>query len=338
MTIVTLGSAPQLLEGFARLPAETRREPHRTGLLPSEVWKGFVMMPTPFPKEFWVATDEDRVFGRIGASVSPMRPGEGAIGFFEIDLSHPRADEAARELLSAAEAWLRSKGAVKAHGPMNFNTWFPYRFREGTPVERFSWEPENPPEFLACFERAGYRVLERYHSQGHEGLADFTEKLRGSFDKASAAGFTFRSFDSSRVMEQEVPILYDISMEGFRENFLFEPIPYQAVQALYVPIAGKLDLGLSVIASHPEHGNVGFFFAFQDRDYAVFKTIAMKYAARGKGVSNAMMYLSASRALERGLTKLITAMVKSGAQSESYGKKARLLWENRYVLLTKDLK
>ncbi|MES2962351.1 MAG: hypothetical protein V4760_00580 [Bdellovibrionota bacterium] len=338
MKIIALSEAFNLLEDFAKLPGDVRKDPYRTGLLPPDVWKGFVMMQTSFPREFWVAqSDDGRTIARIGASVSPVLSSEGAIGFFETNLADKEGKAAAKTLLSTAEAWLKSKGVTKANGPMNFNTWFPYRFRVGEPEERFTWEPENPPEYVAIWEAAGYSVLENYHSQGHEGLGAFASRLEPSYEKANDAGFVFRPFESARVLEKEVPILYDISMEGFRENFMFEPIPYQAFQALYVPIAGKLDLGLSYVASHPDHGNVGFFFAFQDKDYVVFKTVAVKYVARGKGVSNAMMYLGARKAQDRGLSKLITAMVKSGAQSESYGKKATTLWENKYVLLSKAI-
>ena len=338
MRIIRLSESPGSLEAFSNLADQVRRQPYRTGLLPAQVWNGFVLTPTPFAKEFWIALNESgSCVARIGASLSPTRSQDGAIGFFECDLSSQDALSAASALLETAEEWLKAKGVRSAIGPMNFNTWFPYRFRTGEPKARFSWEPENPPEYLQIWEKAGYRPLESYHSQGHSGLSAFSERLKQSFDKAQSFGFTFRPFDSAKVMEQEVPILFDISMEGFRDNFLFEPIPFESFRALYVPIAGKMDLGLSFIASHAEHGPVGFFFTFQDGEYAVFKSVAVKPIARGRGVSNALMYLGAERALSRGLSKLITAMVKSGAQSESYGKKAELLWQNDYVLLKKHL-
>lgn len=302
------------------------------------VWKGFVLTPTPFAKEFWTVRDSsDRTIARIGASVSPTRQGEGAIGFFEFDTNHPGGAQAARELLLKAESWLRAHRVTHASGPMNFNTWFPYRFRVGEPKERFSWEPENPPEYVSLWQSQGYTELETYHSQGHRGMDEMLAGFKPYYEKSIGLGFQFRSFDAAKVMEKEVPILYDISMAGFKDNFLFEPIPFEAFRALYVPISGKLDLGLANIAFHPDLGPVGFFFAYQDRDYAVYKSVAMKPEARGKGVSNGMMYWSLMRSKERGLEKIITAMVKSGAQSESYAKKAQLLWENKYALFGKKL-
>ena len=34
-------------------------------------------------------------------------------------------------------------------------------------------------------------------------------------------------------METEVPILYRISMQGFRDNYLFEPIPFEAFRQTF---------------------------------------------------------------------------------------------------------
>jgi predicted GNAT family acetyltransferase len=82
---------------------------------------------------------------------------------------------------------------------------------------------------------------------------------------------------------------------------------------------------------------VGFFFIFPDNGYMVMKSTAVKHEARGKGISNALTYLAGMRALEKGLTKILPSLVRAGIQSESYAKKAKLLWEHRYVLMRKTL-
>ena len=186
MKTIALSASPGHLDAFAALPAKVRRDPYRTGLLPSEVWKGFVMMPTPFPKEFWIIEDSrGEVVGRIGASVSPTRKGEGAIGFFEVDLASGDSAKIADALLSQAESWLKSKGVSSAHGPMNFNTWFPYRFRVSEPKERFTWEPENPPEYVEFWQKRGYTNLESYHSAGY-GAFDRFLRAESVLDKPRA--------------------------------------------------------------------------------------------------------------------------------------------------------
>lgn len=138
-------------------------------------------------------------------------------------------------------------------------------------------------------------------------------------------------------MEREVPALYEVSMAGFKDNFLFEPLPFEAFRSLYVPIAGKMDLSLSDLALSPEGKPLAFFFYYEDHGYVVYKSVAVSPEARGQGLSNAVAYFAAEAGLKRGLTKMITALVKSGAQSESYAKKFSLLWEHRYALFVRKL-
>jgi hypothetical protein len=336
LTSLSESVSPGFAMDFDRVAQELRKDPYRVGLLPLGMGAAFVTQPTPFAKEFWIVRDSGgKALGRIGASVSAIDKSTGAIGFFEVAVDHPQV---AKQLLQAAEAWLKSKGVLVAHGPVNFNTWFSYRFRTGQQDDlRFSWEPVNPSEYVTFWMQNGYTELEVYKSQGHDGLKQFAEVTRPAYEKALKLGCTFRPFDSKKVMEVEVPVLYDISMDGFRDNFLFEPIPFEAFQALYVPVAGKLDLGLAHMAMDVRGQPVGFFFCYQDNEYLVYKSVAVKHAGRGMGVSNALAYLAAQEGLKRGLSRLITALVKSGAQSESYGKKAALLWEHGYGLYKKAL-
>jgi len=346
----TSGEA-DFIDRFARVPGEVRRDPYRVGLLPESAWRGFLSQPTPFAREFWLVReaggDDARAINRIGASLSAVHAGAGAIGFFELDVEHPRAEEDGRKLLETACGWLKARGASVAHGPMNYNTWFPYRFRleslENCEHEdpssglQFAWEPVNPPRYVEIFLKSGFSHLEDYHSQGHAGLDAFAAATRPAYERALTKGYSFRPFDASRAMDVDVPALYEISMAGFKDNFLFEPIPFEAFRGLYVPIVTKMDLSLSHMALDERGKAVAFFFCFEDQGYVVYKSVAVAPSARGQGLSNAVAYLAAEAGLKRGLTKMITALVKIGAQSESYAKKVRLLWEHRYVLLTKAL-
>jgi ribosomal protein S18 acetylase RimI-like enzyme len=136
-------------------------------------------------------------------------------------------------------------------------------------------------------------------------------------------------------METEVPILYRISMQGFRDNYLFEPIPFEAFRQLYVPIAKKLDFSLSRFAIDPQGQEMGFFFCYMEGDSLVFKSVTIDPAYRGRGVSNALTHLSSTDALKRGATGYISALMRAGAQSESYLKKGGFLWQHKYALFEK---
>ncbi|HRO66769.1 MAG TPA: GNAT family N-acetyltransferase, partial [Pseudobdellovibrionaceae bacterium] len=221
---------------------------------------------------------------------------------------------------------------------LNYNTWFPYRF--GLPKDdalTFSWEPFQPKEYPQLWMEEGFGVCESYQSVGLGDLQGYADKCKPAYDKALQNGFSFRTVDASRLESHEIPALYKISMEGFRDNFLFEPLDPQGFAGIYVPAMKKADLSYSFFALNKEGKEVGFFYGFEDQGYLVLKTVAVLNEARGQGLSNALTYLQAKAALNKGHSKLITALVKTGAQSESYKKKATALWTHDYVLLKKEL-
>ena len=173
-----------------------------------------------------------------------------------------------------------------------------------------------------------------------DGVTGMMEGTRSHYEKAVSLGYTFRSFDNAHLLDREVPILYDISMESFRDNFLFEPIPFEMFRALYVPAANKVDMSLSHFVCDPNGKEVGFFFGFpstQGEKSLVIKTIALLPETRGLGLSNALFHSVTREADSRGICRSIGALMKSGIQSESYTRKQKILWRNSYALFGKDL-
>ena len=310
--------------------------------------RAILAKPLPVPREQWVVVDDSGAFrGRIGAALSIGHPGLGTIGHFE--LSRPDDEPTCRLLLDAAAHFLRDHGARRAVGPLHLNTWLPYRFATRTDgPEHFAWEPSNPPEYPELWKRLGFRCEQRYASQGHADPARFLDAMKPSWDRALSSGYRFRKWDSSRLLDQEVPILHDLSMKGFRDNFLFEPLPIPLFRELYVPLTEKragvdLDatLAISAFLLSPDGQEVGFSFNFIDPTGGVprivLKTATILPEHRGRGLSNALMFetlrgLDLSRHPE-----FVAALVRDGAQSESYGRHCSTLWRHEYELLSIEL-
>lgn len=318
-------NAPGFREAFASLPK---------GSPLAAVWARFLDLAPAGYAEFWVAYESGVPVGRVGANRVISTPGMGAIGFFEVDGERP---DVAKALFAAAEGWLRSQGLSQAVGPMNLNTWFPYRLRVDSSPETFAWEPNNPASYPTWWEAAGYVPVEQYHTIGSGGLAAYAEKTKPVYDEALKSGFTFRSFDGPNFLEREIPVLYELSMRGFRSNFLFEPITLQQFRELYVPIAKKMDFSCAFYSVSPEGREVGFLFAFPESSYLVLKSATVVDEYRGKGLSTALTYLAAKAGVERGLGNFISALVRTGNRSESYAKKGQHLWEHRYALYQKKI-
>ncbi len=299
----------------------------------NSLWAQFILMPKPFETEFWILQENGKTIGRIGANKSAVYPGYGYIGFFQA-----QDQKASSLLIEEALKWLKTKNVQEVFGPVCFNTWFPYRFK--LPSEdklQFMWEPANPPEYPGYFLKTGFEICEEYHTDGHDGLEGIVSGTAHSLKKATDRGFTFRYFDEPSLLDKEVPILHRLSMEGFKDNFLFEPIPLELFRQLYVPLAKKADLSYAVFAMNENKKEVGFFFNFIDSEYFVLKTATVSPECRGKGVSNAMLHLAAKKALDKGINKSISALVRSGLQSESYGRKQNQLWKHNYVLYRRKI-
>ena len=325
-------------EGFATLFAEAqdqvRQDPYRIGIPPVAFGRRFVQARLPFETEFWVAKDSaGKLVGRVAANLSARLPGVGFIGFFE-----SQSFEVATSLIEAATHWLKLRGVSQVFGPVCFNTWLPYRFRINPDTSpQYAWEPINPPEYPTWFGELGFSADHRYHTDGLDGLNGLLDGTRKDYDRCLAAGYTIRGADSKSLIQKEVPILYRLSMPSFTENFLFEPVPYEFFKELYVPLAAKADVSLARFACDPSGKEVAFFFNFKDADAMVCKTVGVLPEARGLGISNAMLHSAAQEAISQGLNKSIMALMKSGIQSESYGKKQTLSWRHEYVLFNKEI-
>lgn len=322
---------------FAELPERVRKGKNRIGLVPAEVGRRFLDLVPQRASEFWVMTLGGEVVARIGANLMPSYPEKGAVGFFEVDLVCEDYFSLSQQLIEVAENWLRSKGVTTAVGPMNFNTWFSYRFRVDDHEETLVWEPNNPPEYPHLFQELKYQTSEDYNSTATSGLDLFVEKTEKNIKCMKENGLSYRVFDGKNLLTQEVPILYELSMKGFNENTLFEPIPFQLFSELYVPIANKMDFSHCFFAVNSEGKEVGFFFCFVENGYLILKSTTILPDYRGLGLSNALAHLAGKVALEKGVTKYIPALVECGNRSESYAKKGGTLWTHHYVLFEKKL-
>ena len=334
----------RFIADFCELPGRVRQGRYRAGLLPPETWGLFLSAPFPFAREFWLCYQQDRAVGRIGANVSATYPDVGFFGFFELELK-PGYPDTAHALVTSACDWLRAQRVKQIIGPVDFSTWFPYRFRLDDGDERiFAWEPVNPPEYAGLLEAAAFAVADQYSSTAFGDLSAVINKLEPACRHALEAGYSFREFGRAEI-DADLPALYRISLDAFRDNYLFEPISEALFAQLYVNIADKEKDNASWFVIDPDGEEVGFLYAFVDQwrqaghmeTAVVLKSAAVAAAARGRALSNALIYLALTEGLRMGAEYAISALVRSGIQSESYARKGAFLWRHDYGLWKKSI-
>ena len=324
---------------FSTIQRRVRKPPYDKGNYPEQVWHGMLQIPRPEKKEFFMAEVDSQLVGRIGTNIATSYPGKGYIGFFEVDVSHPESDAIAKALLESAGSWLKKEGAEECIGPMNYNTWFAYRFRVDNPQNQiFLWEPINPPEYVDYFKSFGMESLEVYQSRcsdKNEKVAEATEK---SYQKALEHGFSFSPFEGEDFLLKNMEPLFKLSLTGFSKNYLYEPISFPEFQALYVPIFKTFDFSTGHLAKNEKGDIVAFCFSFRDGNNLVIKSIVVDPEYQGKGLSNALLHLCSKEAVRQGLIDFIGALFKKESISgNNLSVKSEVLWEHEYHLFSKKI-
>jgi len=271
----------------------------------------------------FVALRDGAPVARTVACLTPAlaEEGIGLAGFFEAT-DDP---EAARVLLDAAGAWLAAQGMRVVRGPMNRDTWHRYRCMvEGFDAEPILMEPANPPFYAALFEHAGFRETARYCSTLNEDPAAIAQRHDRFLDRCVRHGCRLRPFDTGRA-EDELRLLYRISLEAFADNFSYSPISEDEFMMLYRPVTRFLDPRLVGFALTPDGAPAGYYFGVPEwmeaaaRDGGTapdtapsagalvrtfnFKTVCVVPRARRRGIGEAMVAHLYRAALAAGYTR-----------------------------------
>jgi GNAT superfamily N-acetyltransferase len=331
------------LEAFLAVPKEVYRgDPDYCAPFRSAVMAAVGQDAFAGNQKLFVAVEGDRPVARVVARRSPaLVDGEGRpygiLGFFE-SLDHPAAVD---RLFAEAVGWLRGLGAGPIVGPMDGDTWHRYRLNVGPHEARpFLMEPYNPAHYADHWERNGFKVLERYYSKGVDDVPGVLPRLEGKYREVVGAGYRLQRLHMER-FESELERFYALSVEVFRNNFLYSDISLKRFLGLYSGARGLVDPELVRFAVAPDGSDAGFLFAFPDRFRAVasmkgsrnpvalvrfvalkrradavnLKSLGVVRAHRRSGLASALMYSGYRAALERGYRRVNLCLILDGNPS-----------------------
>lgn len=296
------------------------------------------------PDAHWTVLDDA---GKMTARASlwwnvvPSYPGErlGVIGHYAA--SDPAS---AALLLEHSCRELASRGCTLAIGPMDGNTWRRCRFVTERGIEPpFFLEPENPDDYPLHFETAGFSPLARYYSNLDPDLGWSIRNTPQLETGIRNLGITFRHLDPGS-FEIELGSIYDLSVAGFRNNFLYTPISREEFLLMYNKI--RLCVRPELVLFAEQEGNpVGFLFAVPDMlrpqrgeplDTVILKSIAVLPEWNGRGIGTLMMARVTQNAREIGFRRSIHALMheenRSRTMSVHHGTRIR-----QYTLFARRL-
>jgi len=302
------------------------------------------------PDEHWVVQGEDgaaAASGSIWWKNTPALPeghalhGQrlGVIGHYDATQG-----EAAHLLLDHLCSRLKAQGCDLAIGPMDGNTWRRYRFiTERGEVPPFFLEPDNPDDYPLQWQAAGFEPLAGYTSGATTDLNRTDPRLARVRERLATAGVALRPIDPDD-FDAELGRIFDLSLIGFRGNFLYTPIDQDEFLAMYRAIKPYVRPELTVIAEqHTTSGKTpaGFLFAVPNLtkavpDEMIIKTVAVLPGRAYAGLGALMVEECHKTAYRMGYRRAIHALMYDGNESRNisshYGETIR-----RYTLFARRL-
>jgi len=216
----------------------------------------------------WVAWEGGLPRGRIGAcldrSLCARVPGCGAIGLFE----GPEDGDVAAALFRTAHEWLRSRGASRARGPLNYSI----HDTAGVLTEGFDTPPTidttwNPPYYDALWQAAGYRPVQEMIAAAGRLRVDGPERTHRFADLARQRGVQVRPLDLER-FAVDVARLCDVYNRAWDSNWGHVPIAPDIFSFKAKDLRAVLDPDLVRIAEL-DGEIVGFMLGLPDLNVAI---------------------------------------------------------------------
>lgn len=190
--------------------------------------------------QLFLARSGERTVGRISAHIDQlalaqppeqgMGPGTGFWGFLEAE-----DDAVAAALFIAAEDWLRTKGMIRALGPISFAMWDePGLLVSGHEVPPTVMMGHNSPLYPAWVEAAGYRGVQDLHNYDlpiDVGFPPLTNRIVAQGERNR--DIRIRPVDKRR-FDAEAALILGILNDAWSDNWGF--VPFTDAEVAY---AGK---------------------------------------------------------------------------------------------------
>jgi hypothetical protein len=217
----------------------------------------------------FIATIDGRDVGRCSAMLDPNQRDEddqqvGLVGMWECE-DGDDGEAGAHALLELATSWLRGEGARQVVGPVDFSTWYGYRFRDGAGDGRdpHLMEPVSASHSIAQWERFGFVRDETYFSAEIAAPREQMEMSDALVKELVGMGWRIRQL-RIREWDHLIERAHAMSMDEFRRQPYFTPISLEDFRAMYEPFRTAVDPRYVLTAWSPEGEFAGYVFGVRD--------------------------------------------------------------------------
>lgn len=244
------------------------RVPQAEGTVRDRLSSTFGWYRTGVARHF-VASVDGQDIGRCSAMLDPAQRGEdgrqvGLVGQWECA---PGEDGlgAAHALLELATDWLREHGACDVVGPVDFSTWYGYRFRDGVGDGRepHLTEPVTPDHSIAQWEAFGFVRDQTYFSAEIASPTETLELARPVARELLMQGWRVRQL-RMREWDDLMARAHEMSMAEFTRQPYFTPIERDDFLAMYDGMKHGVDPRYVFTAWSPDGDFAGYVFGVRD--------------------------------------------------------------------------
>lgn len=168
-------------------------------------------------------------------------------------------DAVAFAMLDKAVEWLREHDCHQIFGPIDFSTWYGYRFSigpwEAPPV---LFEPYTPPHYDEQWRRFGFAYDETYFTDRVDDPGAYVTRTEERLKTALEMGVRFRCLNRAK-FDEALRSVYDLSVDQF-SNPHFTKVDFDEFKAMYAGSSGSIDPRLFIFAIAPDGSIGGFVF------------------------------------------------------------------------------
>ena len=220
-------------------------------------------------------------------------------------------------LLDEVEKVAREHAKNVLIGPISGSTWYDYRIALPSTNPVFFTEFFTPPYYKEILNVAGFSNLASYkstHASHYEVDEKKLEKCRKMFEEK---GIVLRPIDLNN-FEKELEYIFQLSLEGFKNNFLYSSITREEFFEKYLPLK-QIAHPSTIYLAFEADTCVGFTMSIANmynKKQLVMKSAARLPGFKYNGLGTYFNEITKKGAKEMGYEELIVAFLIDDGVSE----------------------
>ncbi len=198
-------------------------------------------------------------------------------------------------------------------GPMEGSTWESHRFSRDFKQGIFMSEPFHHEYYLDQLEAFGFKKVGTYHSYLDHTLNYDKDAITAYETHLKSKGATIRNLDKSQ-LDEELHKLGELSIEAFKNNFLYTPISVSEFITKYKQLLSHMSEEFIWLIENADGELQAFMFAFKDlldqnMDTLILKTLARKQESEFKEIAKFLAGKLNQKAKKSGFKNIIHAFM-----------------------------